>query len=252
MSYKDAETRRAAARDRTARRRAEAEAAGEGKPEPAKARRRRPEGRVTNAEYAEGSRTDGKVCGAKKNKGVDLCSLPAGYGTDHLGFGPCKHHMGSTPNGRKSAAIERGEELMVFYGKPLDTNPIEALLDEVKTTAGHKAWLAAEIAKVDIELVSAQGRVTGLPPEVEGLLRLYQWERDHLVNTAKKCLDAGINERLVQIAEHQGTKLADAIDTILAGLQLTAAQRALVPGLVPGVLRGLVGSQPRLIEGIPE
>lgn len=220
--------------------------------EPAKARRRRPEVRTTNAEYAEGSRTDGKVCGAKKNKGVNTCSLPAGFGTDHLGFGPCKHHMGSTATGRKSAAIERGEELMVFYGKPLDTDPIQALLDEVRTTAGHKAWLAAEIAKVDVKLVSEKGRVEGLPAEVEGLLRLYQWERDHLVKTAKTCLDAGINQRLLEIAEHQGAKLADAVDTILAGLQLTAAQMALVPQIVPNVLRGLVGSQPRLIEGVPE
>ena len=220
-------------------------------PRSAKARRRVLAKRATNPAYAESIAGD-KKCGSKKNKGIDICTLPAGWGTDHPGFGPCKHHMGSTPAGRKSAAIERGEELMVFYGKPLDTDPIQALLDEVKTTAGHKAWLAAEIAKVNVELVSAQGKVAGLTPEIEGLLRLYQWERDHLVRTAKTCLDAGINQRLVEIAEHQGAKLADAIDTILAGLHLTAAQAALVPQIVPDVLRGLVGSTPRLIEGVPE
>lgn len=218
----------------------------------AKARRRVQSQRNTyNGDYNEAP-SGGKQCGAKKNKGLDICTLPAGWGTDHLGAGPCKHHMGSTPAGRKSAAIERGEELMVFYGKPLDTDPIQALLDEVRTTAGHKAWLAAEIAKIDVKLVNEKGKVAGLEPEVEGILRLYQWERDHLVRTAKTCLDAGINERLVQIAEHQGAKLADAIDQILDELGLTPAQQALVPEVVPNILRGLVGSQPRLIEGVPE
>lgn len=220
-------------------------------PRSAKARRRISR-EVTNPEYREESPSNGKVCGSKKNKGLNTCTLPAGWGTDHLGYGPCKYHMGSTSMGRKSSAIERGEELMVFYGKPLDTDPIQALLDEVRTTAGHKAWLAAEIAKVNATLVDEKGKVAGLEPEVEGLLRLYQWERDHLVKTAKTCLDAGINQRLLEIAEHQGAKLADAVDTILVGLQLTAAQAALVPQIVPNVLRGLVGSQPRLIQGVPE
>lgn len=220
-------------------------------PKSAKARRRQPERRATNPEYSDPTQTpaNGRQCGAKKNKGTDICTLPAGWGTEHIGYGPCKHHMGATPAGRKSAALERGEELMVFYGTPIDTNPIDALLDEVKTTAGHKAWLAAEIAKVDIELVSAKGKITGLTPELDGLLRLYQWEREHLVRTSRHCLDAGLNERLVRIAEHQGEKMATAIDEILAGLNLTAAQKALIPDLVPRVLRGLVGGQPRLIEG---
>lgn len=221
-------------------------------PKTARARRRAPDKRATyNPEYTE-SVANGKECGSKKNGGKDICSLPAGWGTDHLGYGPCKYHMGSTAQGRKSAAIERGEELMVFYGKPIDVNPIDALLDEVKTTAGHKAWLAQQLAQFDVKLISDQKKPVAMPPELEGIFRLYQWEREHLVKTAKACLDSGLNERLVQIAEHQGERLADAVDAILAGLQLTPAQRDLVPQLVPGILRQLSGAQPRLIEGTIE
>ena len=228
---------------------------GDEEPKSAKARRRAPDKRTSFHPDYNDPPSNGRQCGSRKNAGTDVCTLPAGWGTDHLGYGPCKHHMGATPTGRKSAAIERGEELMVFYGKPVDINPIDALLDEVRTTAGHKAWLAAEIARVKEDLVSKEGKPNGLSPELEGIMRLYAWERDHLVKTAKACLDAGVNERLVQIAQAQGEKLADAVDAILAQLNLTTAQQALVPRVVPNVLRGLVGERAggmRVIEGVIE
>lgn len=164
--------------------------------------------------------------------------------------------MGATPIGRKSAANEMAGELMVFYGTPVDTNPIEALLDEVSRTAGHVAWLAQRIGQFNVPLnleeldpdTKISRKVTaGIPPEVEGWLRMYQSERAQLVRVAAAALHAGVNERLVQIAEHQGAKLADAVETILDQLHLTAAQAALVPVVVPGVLRQLMGAAPPLL-----
>jgi hypothetical protein len=151
-------------------------------------------------------------------------------------------------------------ELMAFYGEPIDTDPITALLDEVRRTAGHIAWLGERIGQFNVDVsqieTDEQGkevsRPAGLPPEVDGWLRQYLTERAHLVRVSAACLNAGINERLVQIAEHQAEKLADAVEVILAGLELTAAQQSRVPQLVPRVLRQLTTVHPLLIEQTEE
>lgn len=222
----------------------------------AKARRKREAPTSFQSGFHEGPAGD-KKCGAKKQDG-SRCGLAAGWNTDHLGYGPCGHHMGATPAGRKAAGYEMGEELMAFYGSPIDTSPIEALLDEVNRTAGHVAWLGQRISQFDIPLTEevddATGKVkvirpAGMPPEVDGWIRIYQSERNQLIKASKMALDAGVNERLVQIAEHQGAKLADAVETILAGLRLTLEQQAMVPTIVPQVLRQLTSGVPMILEG---
>jgi len=221
----------------------------------AKSRRKREPRTSFQPGYQEGPVGD-KTCGARKEEG-SRCSRAAGWGTDHVGYGPCKYHLGSTPTGRKASAYEMAGELMVFYGSPIDTNPIEALLDEVSRTAGHVAWLGQVIGRFNVPLeeeVDKKGGITvrrpaGIPPEVDGWIKMYQSERNQLVRVSKAALDAGVNERLVQIAEHQATKFANAIETILDELGLTASQQMLVPQVVPRVLRSLAAS-PALLEGV--
>ena len=45
----------------------------------------------------------GELCGSKKKQGTGTCTKPAGWGTDHVGFGNCKLHGGASPNGVKHA-----------------------------------------------------------------------------------------------------------------------------------------------------
>lgn len=45
-------------------------------------------------------------CGARKPSDGEPCQLLAGHGTSHPGFGRCKWHSGSTPNGIKAAEQE--------------------------------------------------------------------------------------------------------------------------------------------------
>lgn len=193
-----------------------------------------------------------KKCDARKQDG-STCKLAAGWNTDHPGYGPCSHHFGSTPGGKKGAAYDMASELTAFYGEPIETNPIDALLNEVNRTAGHVEYLRRHIAGMSIEvppeLTKKQAANMGLPPEQAGWIALYLSERAHLVRVAAAALNAGINERLVQIAEHQGARLADTVDQILASLNLTPAQQALIPEVVPNALRGLLES-PKVVEGV--
>lgn len=48
-------------------------------------------------------------CGAKLKQGDGRCRKIAGTGTDHLGFGNCNLHGGSTQTGRKHAETLRQE-----------------------------------------------------------------------------------------------------------------------------------------------
>jgi hypothetical protein len=229
--------------------------AGDEEPRPIEARRIREKPNSRHAKYTPSPAGD-KLCGGRKKDG-STCTHAAGYGTDHPGYGKCKFHLGQTPAVRTAAAKEMARELMTFYGSPVDTNPIDALLEEVSRTAGHVAWLGQRISQFNVPLqieeldpeTKASKLVTAsMPPEVEGWLRVYLSERQQLVRTAKAALDAGVNERMVQIAEHQGAKLADAVETILAALNLSKAQKQLVPAVVPGILRQL-SSLPAVVEG---
>lgn len=50
------------------------------------------------------------TCGATKRDGSgDECGLPAGWGTDHVGEGPCKLHGGAADNrGKKNGNYKHG------------------------------------------------------------------------------------------------------------------------------------------------
>jgi hypothetical protein len=77
--------------------------------------------------------------------------------------------------------------------------------------------------------------------EGRALLDVYADERDRLVRIAKTTLDAGVEERRVQLAESQGALVAGAIRRILVRLNLTSEQEALVGVVVPSELRALAG-----------
>lgn len=94
------------------------------------------------------------TCGAQlrdTEKG-ERCSRPRGYGTDHVGYGYCRRHAGSTANGRKHAALERARAEVArvkregFYGVRVAVDPEQALLEEMQRSAGAVRWLEAAIA----------------------------------------------------------------------------------------------------------
>jgi hypothetical protein len=57
-------------------------------------------------------------------------------------------------------------------------------------------------------------------------------ERERCANFAAKAVAAGLNERIVRVAEAQGQLLADVIKAILDRLDLTPEQQKLAPVVV--------------------
>lgn len=181
---------------------------------------------------------DKPLCGARRtNNGEPIideetgervtCQQLAGWGTDHVGFGRCKFHGGAAPNGIKAAEVEKVMTEMIeseirFYGEARDIDPIQALADEVRRTAGHVAWLAEQVRQeTQLTETTSQGRQANM------IIQMYQNERDRLVKVSQVAIAAGIAERQVQLAEQQGQILASVIRDILwdKELSLTPEQR---------------------------
>jgi hypothetical protein len=150
---------------------------------------------------------EGKCNVVRKGK---RCKYQAGWGTDHLGYGPCKYHMGSTPSvslsAHKEAAIDHARKL----GGEVDMNPVDALLWAVRLGAGAVAYWQDLLLRDD------------LPVEVAlAVEESYGAERDRMAKTAALCIGAGLAEKRVRLAEQQGLMLATILEASLekAGLK---------------------------------
>jgi hypothetical protein len=126
---------------------------------------------------------------------------------------------------------------MVTYGKPVDTNPIDALLNELKWTYGHVIWLRDKVQALDpdalvwgmtqrksegsmamelsdiigLDMVPTIGVTKTEAAGVSVLVKLYQEERTKLVDVAKTCASLNIDERRVRLAEKEVHLLVSAM-----------------------------------------
>jgi hypothetical protein len=66
---------------------------------------------------------NGLKCGAKRTA-QQTCTLPAGWGTDHVGAGRCRKHFGNAPNVARSAAKEQAETEARAVLAQLDVYPV--------------------------------------------------------------------------------------------------------------------------------
>lgn len=176
-------------------------------------------------------------------------------------------HGGAAAQVRAAAARRKREEQLqaaaVTYGLPLDVTPTQALLEEVRWTAGHVRWLRDRVQELERDSLTwgrveyrekAGGNDEGYTavekagPHV--LLDLYERERARLVDVTSAALRAGIEERRVRLAEDQGQLVALAIKQALGGIfaELVRAGMAeslqtrwpvLVAEVVPRELRAL-------------
>lgn len=172
------------------------------------------------------------TCGAMGRKGTP-CKRPAGWGTQHVGDGRCKLHGGNTATHRTAAVrtMIQTEMLGTTLGAHLavDIHPTEALLELVKMTAGYVRWLNAEVAALG--RLEESSYVTGLH-EPKVLIRLLGEYTDRLARFSKMALDAGVEERLVSLAEAQGELVASVLVNVLSDLALSPAQQAAAPEVV--------------------
>jgi hypothetical protein len=191
-----------------------------------------------------------ELCGAiKPNK--ETCKLPAGYGTEHEGRGPCKHHFGNTARVVRGAALDEGKALVQMLkgmGVAADIDPGEALRWEVNNTLGHVAWHKRVIDTWNV--LREDGSARPLTESEAEFYERYLAERQHLVRAARMAVAADVEGRAMRLAEQQADQMGNAMDRIFAALRLTEQQRALLPELVPAILREITATRPLELEGV--
>lgn len=190
------------------------------------------------------------LCGAIKPNKLE-CTNPAGWGTDHPGRGPCKHHFGNTARVVRGAALDEGKEVAKVLrgmGVSIDMDPGEALRWEVNNTLGHIAWHRAVIDTW--QLLDKNGKAKPLTPDQAEFYERYMAERAHLVRGARMAIAADVEGRAMRLAEEQAEKLNTALDGIFAALQLTPQQRAMLEDVVPRAFRELEPKRPLELEGM--
>lgn len=176
------------------------------------------------------------LCGAKKKNG-EPCRAFSGQNTDHFGIGPCWVHGGATSGHRKHAVTLEAKARMIKLGAPLDereAQPHRVLLNLLRATAGHVAWLHAEIGQ--LEDVGTH--------EAQVLLRMYDDERDRAARIAKACSEAGVEEAQVRMTQREANELVFFLEAVFEDLPLSSGQRAAAGPAIRKRLPLLSGGEP--------
>lgn len=161
-----------------------------------------------------------KICGADK-KDHTPCKLPAGYGTDHPGFGHCRFHYGNTYSGKVAAAKVELAEVADRVGMTNARAGVTAeqiVMEELSRSAGAVAYFDAMVAQIEPDMLDS--------PQASTLMAHWNTQRGMLANLSMAMIKAGLEERAVRVAEGQATALVAAVMAVLTdeGLGLAPEQ----------------------------
>jgi hypothetical protein len=160
-------------------------------------------------------------CDAEKRQGPGTCKQAAGWGTDHPGIGRCKLHGGKTESHNAAARREQAQAAAGEFGLSREIDAPTALVEELHRTAGLVSFYGFQAASLDNE--NLHGPVGGgqfsIPKEEAHVwIRLHQEEREHFTRVAKACIECGIAERQIKLAEEQGELIARVLQGVLSDL----------------------------------
>ncbi len=151
------------------------------------------------------------------------------------GLEVCRFHGGGSKKARDAGQRELERRRAVLevqrFALRTDVAPSEALLEEVRWTAGHVEYLRMKVQDLgDDELVWGTIKdVSGWNDKgsksetvdaaaISIWYQLYLKEREHLVRVSEAAVRAGVEQRRVELAEQQGLLVATVLERILNGL----------------------------------
>ena len=165
-----------------------------------------------------------RPCQRHPVRGLDKC-------TTHSGMSRANAIAKGRDNLERQEQERAAREMVATYGQSVEVDPHTALLEEIHRTAGHVAWLADLIGKMEAgDLVWGRTEIAHIDAHISPgtnvhyqavpsiWLTLYQRERDHLAKVAAAAIKAGIEERRVQLAEQQGDLIVEVIQATLRDL----------------------------------
>ncbi len=140
------------------------------------------------------------------------CTQPAGMGTDHPGFGPCKWHGGNTAVERARGAWMMAHAFVADTGE--DVAPWSVLIGILRRQVIKSRWYHEKLAEVtDDEALLPGGShfdIVRLADEADKTLMTY----------VRNAIGAGLAERVVQQQMLDGQAIAEIFTRVLGRLQL--------------------------------
>lgn len=185
----------------------------------------------------------GPICGynrsGKSTAGSGICCMPAGWGTATPGEGPCRKHNGNAPGMIIKQTREKAIKKAIVYGAPREVTADVAIMEEIQRSAGHVAWLQAQIAAMDSPDELSSMTSQGIKPSA--ILQLYQQERANLVKVSAVAISTGIAEKHLHLLEQQATMMAKAFMAFVNSQQmkLTPEQRINARPIIRDIMMGM-------------
>jgi hypothetical protein len=194
----------------------------------------------------------------------EWCTLPAGWGTDHVGIGACRKHGGTARSHRVRAQRIQAQQAVATYGARRDIGHLEALVELLQDSAGHVAWLRDVIQAETPDalvwgLADEVNRGSGEFPGVDRKsaaspsvwLELYHRERRILLDVSKELAKLELDWDAREAIRRQGAALARVCRELvrLLGHDPNAAE---VAGAYRSALRVVLGpgvDVGRVVEG---
>lgn len=153
-------------------------------------------------------------CGAAKRQGTGQCTRPAGWGTDHPGFGTCKFHGGCTPASTKAAAEQEARYLLgvLVPGR----EPVEDPSRELRQIATLAlTWMEACQGAIghlkDFRFLDAKGA-----EQLRSEIPMFERSIDRAANLLAAIAKLGLDEREVAVSEAKAQMLLRALEAGLA------------------------------------
>lgn len=194
----------------------------------------------------------GAKCGAPRAKGAGPCKRPAGYGTDHLGYGHCKSHFGNAPNQIRQAQVIMTEDAANQFGLAIETTAEDALLQALYHANGAVAFYRGRVMELTREQMTYGSdritRVRRADPDAPGgeviedttiaksqphiWIVLLERAETHRLKVAATVAQLKIEDRRIKVAEKLGEQFYEA-------LLLTMRQQNLNPGQQSAIIQGL-------------
>ena len=160
-------------------------------------------------------------CGAKKRQGEGTCQRPAGWGTDHLGFGPCRTHGGNTKNHRTAALREQAERVLADLNAPPVDNPLTELARITGQVVAWKDGLADRVNELHSIRYSTDGG-----EQLRAEVALFERALDRCERFLTAMARLNIDERLARIEQQQADLVTYAVTVTLEELGLPTEQQA--------------------------
>lgn len=173
------------------------------------------------------------LCGGTKRNGKP-CELPAGFGTNHVGTGRCKFHLGSTKNHEAKGARDLATAFVVGQlGAQVPIEPLDAAVKAVELAHGSVEYWRTMI----LDAIENGGDP---PPYLSDNYRLALSDLARMTDAANR---AGVADRLATMDERFIEQVTLAFEESLQAIKIEAKERAKVVKLFAARLRPLEGRE---------